>query len=109
MKKSILFFFIGIGVGILIPLVIQEGYNVDWKNATPEDVYKTFGLVLGGHASYITFLLFSIIVAILLVIPQIGKHIEKESKGIRLIAGTSVGFGIVQLITITVVGLPKIS
>lgn len=109
MKKSIIVFFVGIVIGIIIPILIAEGYNIDWENANAVDVYKTFGLVLGGYTGYLTLLVFSITIPILLVIPRIGKHIQKESKSIRFIAGASVGFGIMQLATLFVEGLPKAS
>ena len=72
MRKSIIALIIGISVGIALPSIIVEGYNIDLQNANASDVYKMFGFILGGYTGCITLLIFSIVIPVLLVIPEIG-------------------------------------
>lgn len=106
-RSYMLFFIVGIGIGLLIRVGLDVAYGINYQKAEPVSIYYGLSLVFGGYVGFYFFTAMSMVVSIV-QIPFIRAHLHGDSGWFPCIAGVAVGLGIMAFAELFLNGLPKL-
>ena len=106
-RNYILFFVLGVILGLFIRIGIGIAYSIDYKNTEPVSFYYGIPLALGGYAGLLFFTIMTMVVSVV-NIPYIRRRIQGDSRWVPFVGGVALGFGIMAIFQLLMSGIPKL-
>ncbi len=102
-----IFFIIGIVLGLLVRASIDAAYGIDYQKAEPTSIYYGISLIFGGYYGFYFFNAMSMVVS-LIRIPFIRTRLRGDTRWIPSVEGVTFGFAVMTFYELFSKGIPKL-